>query len=310
MLALRRPFGHTGLDVTALGFGAAPVGLLHIEQQRIATILNQLLDDGVNFIDTAATYAGSEEAIGKAISHRRDEYVLVSKCGYPTEKLSGEPWTEKLITATIDQSLRRLKTDRIDVMLLHTCDLETFEKGEALAAVVKAREAGKVRFAGYSGDNEAAAVAAAHPDVAVIETSINITDQVNIDRVLPVTQAHNVCVIAKRPIANAAWKQLDQQPGFYKDYAKSYTERFKAMGLKLEELGLEPTADWLEVALRFTLSIPGVHTAIIGTTNPENAKRNVEIAAMPPLPGGVIKMIRDAFAKAHKASGEDWPGLT
>jgi aryl-alcohol dehydrogenase-like predicted oxidoreductase len=310
MTMQRRPFGRTGLTVSPLGFGAAPVGLLKIEQGRIATILNQLLDAGVNLIDTAANYAGSEEAIGKAISHRRKEFVLVSKCGQEFADLPGKAWSAEVITATINRSLKRLKTDRLDVMLLHSCDLETFQRGEALGALVKAREAGKIRFAGYSGDNEAVAAAAAHPEVAVVETSINITDQANIDGLLPLARKHNVGVIAKRPVANVAWKPLESQPGFYKDYAKSYHERFKAMGLKLEDLGLNPPAsDCLEVALRFTLSMDGVHTAIIGTTNPENAKRNVEVAEMPPLSTETIRKIREAFAAAEKKSGEKWPGL-
>ena len=71
----------------------------------------------------------------------------------------------------------------VDVMLLHSCDLATLQKGEALGALVKARDAGKIRFAGYSGDNEAAAWAAAHPDIAVLETSISIADQRNICRI-------------------------------------------------------------------------------------------------------------------------------
>jgi aryl-alcohol dehydrogenase-like predicted oxidoreductase len=306
----RRRFGKTGLEVSVLGFGAAPVGYLQIEQDRISRILNQLLDDGANLIDTAAIYEGSEEAIGQAISHRRDEYVLVSKCGPEFPDLPGKWWSEQLLLATIDRSLKRLKTDHIDVMLLHSCDLETFQRGEALGALIKAREAGKIRFAGYSGDNEAAAAAAAHPEVAVIETSINITDQCNIDAVLPAARQHNVGVIAKRPIANVAWKPLESQRGLYKDYAKSYHERFKAMGLKLEDLALDTDADWAEVALRFTLAQDGVHSAIIGTTNPDNAKRNVEIAKMPPLPEAAIRQIREAFAAAEMKSGAKWPGLT
>src|SRR5208282_5869656 len=104
------------------------------------------------------------------------------------DDLRAEPWSPDLISQTIDRSLRLLKTDVLDVMLLHSCDLETLKKGDALGALVQARAAGKIRFAGYSGDNDAAAYAAAHPDVAVIETSINLVDQANLDLVLPVAQ--------------------------------------------------------------------------------------------------------------------------
>src|SRR5215212_523907 len=75
------PFGRTGLDVSVLGYGAAPIGYLATEQEKVTRILNLLLDQGVNLIDTAASYKGSEEMIAKAIGHRRSEFVLVSKCG-------------------------------------------------------------------------------------------------------------------------------------------------------------------------------------------------------------------------------------
>src|SRR3954452_14270988 len=158
-------FGRTGLQVSALGFGAAPIGYLKTDQDRIATILNLLLDQGVNLIDTAASYKGSEEAIGASIGGRRDEYVLVSKCGSEVPQAKGKAWSAELVTNTVDVSLKRLRTDRLDVMLLHSCDLQTLQKGEALRALVKAREAGKIRFAGYSGDNETAAWAAAQADI-------------------------------------------------------------------------------------------------------------------------------------------------
>lgn len=307
---VKRTLGRTGLEVSTLGFGAAPIGLLETEQQRVAGILNTLLDEGVNLIDTAASYAGSEEAIGKAVGHRRDEYVLVSKCGQEFDDLPGEKWSEQVILATVDRALKRLQTDYLDVMLLHSCSLATFQRGEAIGALAKAREAGKIRFAGYSGDNEAVAVAAQHPEVAVVETSINITDQANISGLLPVARQNNVGVIAKRPIANAAWKALSDQPGFYSDYAKTYHERFKAMGLTLEDLGVGGDEDWASVALRFTLSQPGVHTAIIGTTNPDNARRNIEAAGRGPLPDEALQKITEAYARAEKESGKNWEAQT
>ncbi|BCM93781.1 aldo-keto reductase YhdN [Abditibacteriota bacterium] len=304
-------FGKTGLSVSTLGFGAAPIGLLKTEQERVASILNLLLDLGVNLIDTAAAYAGSEEALGKAIGPRRDEYILVSKCGQKFDDLPGEAWSPEVITATIDRALRRLQTDHLDVMLLHSCGMEVLQKGEALKALVQAREAGKIRFAGYSGDNENVAYAATLPDVEVIETSINFVDQANIESLLPLTLKNGIGVIAKRPVANAAWKPLDDQPGLYKDYARTYHERFLAMGIRLEDLGLdEETTDWAQVALRFTLSQPGVHTAIIGTTNPDNARSNVDIANQGPLPEETLQKMRDAFLNAEGKSGETWKAQT
>jgi aryl-alcohol dehydrogenase-like predicted oxidoreductase len=303
----QRTFGKTGFQVSVLGFGAAPAAYLKADRDRITTMLNDLIDKGMNFIDTAASYPGSEEFLGEAISHRRKDFVLVSKCGTKQPGLEGENWSADLIKRSVERSLRSLKTDHLDVLLLHSCDLATLKKGEALGALVEARKAGKIKFAGYSGDNEAAAYAADLPDVAVIETSINITDQRNIDVVLPKTQKNNIGVIAKRPIANAAWKPIGNQPGMYQNYAKEYTNRFEKMGLKATDLGFTDN-DWPEIALRFTLSQPGLHTAIIGTTNPANAQSNVEAASKGPLKPETIQKIREAFREADPSGS--WTGQT
>ena len=304
----RRPFGKTGLEVSPLGFGGAPIGFLETERERVAGVLNLLLDHGVNLIDTAAMYRGSEALIGDTIGDRRDDFVLVSKCGHKIDGVDFEAWTPELITASINRSLEQLKTEVIDVMLLHSCDIDTLKKGEALDTLLKAKRAGKIRFAGYSGDNEAAAYAAGLEGVSVIQTSINICDQRNIDAVLPETRDHDLGVMVKRPIANAAWKKLDDQPGMYKNYASEYTKRFAEMGLNPKKLGFEGPKDWPEIALRFTLSTPGVHTAIIGTTNPDNALANIRAAAKGQLPVEAYAAIRGAFSKADPEG--KWTGQT
>ena len=174
---------------------------------------------------------------------------------------------------------------------------------------MKARDAGKVRFVGYSGDNEAAAYAAALPDVAVVQTSISIADQANIDRVLPAARKHRTSASwpsARSPTPRG--RTCRDQPGMYKSYAAPYTDRLAKMRLDPAALGFSgaPESAWPELALRFTLSQGGVHTAIIGTTNPENAKANLAAAEKGPLPPEVVKQIRDAFRAADPKGA--WTG--
>ncbi len=306
----KRTFGKTELAVTSIGFGAGPIGYLGTDQKQVESIVNTLLDAGVNLIDTAAAYHGSEAALGKAVSHRRKEFVLVSKCGKELDDLPGKAWSAMVITATVDRSLKRLKTDHLDVMLLHSCDLEVLQRGEALGALVRARDAGKVRFLGYSGDNEEAGFAARLPEISVIETSINICDQANLRTVLPVARENNVGLIAKRPIANSAWRPAQEFLGIYEDYTKPYRERLAAMKITPQDLGFAGEADWPETALRFTLSQPGVHVAIIGTTNPLHARHNLAVAAKGPLPKSALEKLASAFTRAEAAGKQKWPGLT
>ncbi|MBB75727.1 MAG: aldo/keto reductase [Planctomycetaceae bacterium] len=307
-----RALGKTGLQTSVLGFGAAPIGVLDAPQTDIDGVLNLLLDEGVNLIDTAANYASSEEAIGKAIATRRDEYILVSKCGQAFPDLKGEAWSAEIVRNTIDRSLKRLQTDYLDVMLLHSCELEILQQGDVIAALITARDAGKIRFAGYSGDNEAVAHAAELPELAVLETSVNICDQINIDVALPRAVKADLGVLAKRPIANAAWKPLGTQPGFYSQYAREYTQRWSAMNLTARNLGFAKTADscWPEIALRFTLAQPGVHTAIIGTTRTAHATANIAAARKGPLPSPAVAAIRSAFQRAEAETSGAWRGLT
>lgn len=304
------PFGRTGFDVAPLGFGAAPAAFLKPERDRAVQVINLLLDNGVNLIDTAAMYPGSEEFLGQNFAHRRNDFLLVTKCGTKIPESTAQAWTKELITETVDRALRLLRTDHLDVMLLHSCDLATLQKGDAWGALQEAQRAGKTRFIGYSGDNEAADFATTLPGMSVIQTSVSIVDQANIDRVLPKTREKNIAVLAKRPVANAAWKDPATLSGIYVNYVKPYIERFNAMGLSHRDLGFSGTPDeaWPEIALRFTLAQPGVNCAIIGTTSPDNARRNLALAAKGPLDARLVQLIREAFRKSDP--GGKWPGLT
>jgi len=303
-----RKLGRTGLDVSPLGFGSAPAAFLKIELEAAAKLVNDLLDRGLNVIDTAAAYPGSEAFIGEYLASRRDQYVLVSKCGnVKVPGVDAPTWSAALVEASIERSLREMKTDRVDVMLLHSCDLDTLKKGEAIGALLKAKAAGKVRHVGYSGDNEAAAAAAAMPEIEVIETSINYVDQANIDALLPVARAHDVGIIAKRPIANAAWRGSEGRAGIYVNYTKEYLRRHEQMKLDATTLGFA-AADWPDVALGFTLSFPEVSTAIVGTTNPANAMRNLDAAARGGLDPAIVEKLRAAFEAAPESA--TWTGQT
>jgi aryl-alcohol dehydrogenase-like predicted oxidoreductase len=306
----KQKFGNTGMMVSPLGYGAAEVAYLKTDESESASMIEALLDAGLNVLDTAASYPGSEEFIGKRLSHRRSDYVLISKLGQKIPESDAEDWSGRLVLDSIERSLRLLKTDRIDAMLLHSCNRSILEKGEAVDALDKARAAGKIRFAGYSGDNDAAAYAATLNSISVIETSISIVDQINIDLVLPKALQRGVGVIAKRPIANAAWKQLAQQPGMYQSYAKVYTDRFPQLKLSPSDLGFDgaPEKAWPEIAIRFTLSQPGVHTAIIGTTRHEHALSNISHAAKGPLSPDVVEKIRSAYKRADP--NRQWRGQT
>lgn len=301
----KRLLGKTGLQVTPLGFGTAELGFLDIGQSTCDQVLNGVLDTGITLIDTAECYKAAEEKVGTAISHRRREYVLVTKCGHRVEDNEPPEWSPEGITNSAERSLRRLKTDHVDVLLLHSCPVSDLKRDELIQALLKIKEGGLARFVGYSGDNEDLEYAIQMGVFDCIETSLSICDQINLDGTLVRASAANLGVLIKRPLANSIWRDMTQYGSFYADYTAPYTQRFKAMGLTTQDLGFE--GDWLELALRFTLYQPGVHAAIPGGKNLDHIRSNVALAEKGALPEGVVEGIRKAW-KGHNDGS--WKGET
>jgi aryl-alcohol dehydrogenase-like predicted oxidoreductase len=288
-----RPFGRTGLTVSALGLGGGQIGEADITDDVAERVLHGALDLGVTLIDTAHGYGTSEERIGRFLHGRRDGFVLTTKGGAGVD---GHPdWSPAALTATIEESLRRTRSERIDVFFLHSCPVAVLERGDLQDVLDEAVAAGKVGVAGYSGDNAALAFAADSGRFGAIETSINLVDQRNLHDV--VRHHPELGIIAKRPIANAPWRFSERPVGHY---AELYWERFGA-------LDLDPGAlDWSELALRFSAFAPGVDCAITGTADLDHLRRNVDAASLGALPPGVLAAIAAAWGRA----GADWPAST
>src|ERR1700683_4286484 len=143
------------MTVSVIAFGAGEIGYEQTAPEVVARLLGSALDRGLNLIDTAECYMASEELIGAAIGHRRDDYYLMSKCGHATD-LPFPNWDPALIPISVERSLQRLRTDHLDVIHLHSCSLEVLRQGDVIAALQKVRDAGKTRYLGYSGDDDAA----------------------------------------------------------------------------------------------------------------------------------------------------------
>src|SRR5437762_11656873 len=111
----RRTFGKTGLLVSSVGFGGAEIGFGRAEAATVAELLNSALDAGLNVIDTAECYHSSEELIGQTVSDRRKEFYLFTKCGHPHGFGERADWSKDSILESIQRSLGRLKTDKIDI---------------------------------------------------------------------------------------------------------------------------------------------------------------------------------------------------
>lgn len=293
----RRTLGRTGLDVSILGFGGAEIGYEGAALADVERLLGSALDAGLNTIDTAECYSSSEELIGQAVSKRRGDFHLFTKCGHAAG-FDLPDWDPKLLEQSIDRSLQRLQVEHVDLVQLHSCGEDLLRQGDVIAVLQKARDAGKTRFIGYSGDNEAAVYAIECGAFDTLQTSVNIADQLCITQTLPRAKEANMGVIAKRPIANAVWKSGDEKPD--NGYVHTYWERLQKLGYDF--LQGDKAA---ETALRFTLSQPGVCTAIVGTTKPERWQQNAALLDDGPLPQDQIDAIRHTWQEISETS---WTG--
>src|SRR5436309_12537520 len=256
----RRRLGRTGMIASVLGFGGAEIGYDRVAVRTVERLLGSALDAGLNVIDTAECYEDGETLIGKAVGARRREFYLFTKCGHPRGWSRGD-WRPASLLASIERSLKRLHTEYLDLIQLHSCELGDLETGDAIDALERAREGGLARYIGYSGDGAAARYAVESGRFDTLQTSVSIADQEAIDLTLPLARARRIGVIAKRPIANVAWT-YDKKPS--ESYYQTYWSRLRKLDYEFLRSG-----DAVATALRFTLSVPGVHTAIVGTTKPE-----------------------------------------
>ena len=288
----KRQFGNTDMQVTVLGLGGAEIGFNGVDQSIVTPMLNEALDNGMNIIDTGECYKDSEEKIGIAVGHRRDEYHLFTKCGH-TSGMEGQDWEPDMLRRQIDRSLQRLQTDRIDLMQLHSCSIEILNRGEAIQVVQEAKQAGKVRYIGYSGDSLECKHAIELNAFDAIQTSCNIADQECIDLTLPLAKARNMGVIAKRPVANVAWKNKSAEEA---GYGGTYWTRLQQLKFVFPDL--------FDLALRFTLS-QDVHVAIVGASKPERWTTNSLIAMKGNLDTMTIDEVRNRWKDIAQP---DWTG--
>jgi len=294
-------FGKTDLQVSRLGVGLSEIGHNYARNadERAEEVLNVALDSGVNFLDTAACYGNTEQLIGRKIANRRDEIVLSTKAGHVTGEYSGQPWTARTIRDSIERSLMRMHTDHIDIVHLHSCSLEILKEGEVIRALQDAKQAGKTRYIGYSGDNESAHWAVESGLFDSLQTSFNLVDQrARTSQLFSQARKQGMGIIAKRPIANTAWG-ADRTPS---TYASEYYRRARIMS----EPGPVPDApdDPTLLAFGFVLAHPVIDTAIVGTSDPDHMRKNLEWFYNDlPIDAAAVDELHQRFEQF----GADWP---
>jgi aryl-alcohol dehydrogenase-like predicted oxidoreductase len=247
-----RPLGDTGLDVSAIGFGSFkigrnqgikyPTGYELPSGDECARLLDGILALGINLIDTAPAYGEAEVRIGNHLASRRDEFVLSSKVGERfIDGVSHYEFGSRAVRESVEESLRRLQTDHLDLLLIHSDgnDLRILQETDTVDALLSLKEQGKTRSVGLSGKTvEGAAAALDWADVLMVEFHLQDTSHRDVMR-----QAHErgIGVLVKKGLAAGH---------------------------------LDPAE-----AIRFVLSEPSVDSLVLGGLNLEHFRANCRIAS-------------------------------
>jgi aryl-alcohol dehydrogenase-like predicted oxidoreductase len=296
-----RALGRTGADVTILSYGAMelrgqPRGP-EIADEDAGRLLNAVLDGGINLIDTSPDYGRSEELMGTYIARRRDEYFLASKCGCPMELPADTPppyphdYSPGNVRANVEQSLRRLRTDRLDLVQVHMSPSRaTLAENSTVETLKDLQAEGKLRFIGMSGilPNLPDHLAMGVFDVFQIPYSAVQRDH---EELITEAADQGAGTFIRGGAARGAasedknWRvsPLTQDPGVGQ-------RNWETSGVTdlLAEAGMSN----MEFVLRFTLSHPGLSTTIVGTSSPAHLAGNLAIAAKGPLPADLYEQAR------------------
>jgi len=290
--------GRTGLSVTRLGFGAMEIrgsriwGGRPVTEDQAKTILNAVLDSGINFIDTANDYGRSEEFIGKFISKRRSEYFLATKCGckvtYRDENSDDTPhvWTRENLFRGLHESLERMKTDYVDIMQLHNPPVEDCEKGDLVAVLADMKKQGKVRFTSISTTLPHLPTYIQWGSFDTFQIPYSALERTHEDWITRAAEA-GIGIIIRGGVAKGEEGVGLGRPDRW--------QKFK--DARLDDL-LDPGESRTSFLLRYTLAHPHADTIIVGTLYPDHLAENVAAVEKGPLPNEVYAEAKRRLAQA------------
>jgi aryl-alcohol dehydrogenase-like predicted oxidoreductase len=314
-----RILGKTGLRVSEIGFGSWGISGMDwgaTDDEVSIRAIQQAIDLGVNFIDTADVYGNghSEELVARALKGRREGIIVATKAGndfYQRERKSGDyavpNFDPEYLAFAVEQSLRRLQTDRLDILQLHGPSLELIRQGDCIEALERLKREGKIRFGGVSyrsfkDDEGVASIETGRIDV--LQVRYNLLEQEPAKQVLPLAKKHNVGIIVRIPILfGVLTGKFTRETRFPPEDHRSrhlqgellarYIDQFEKLGFLKE--GKKDT--WAQIALRFILSHHAVSTVIPGGKTPQQVSDNCAASDLGPLPKSDLERIQSLYER-------------
>lgn len=314
-------FGATDLTVSEIGFGCARLGGIFQSSTRADMVrtLHHAFDQGITFYDTADMYCQgeSEKLLGEAFRGRRDKVIIASKVGYclPTQRRVAarikpllRPVIQRLglkrhylpsgirgslsqdfspgyITKAAEQSLKRLRTDYLDLYQLHSPPASTLESGEWLSALEKLKGQGKIRYYGVSCETTQDALRCLrYAGVSSLQVRLNLLDQSALDEVVPRAAAQGIAIIARECLAgNLLARPIDalNLEEMIPDEVERATRHSQIMSY--HQIAEEHARSLTEMALQFLLNLDGISTTLLGMRTDAHLTSNMQHLAAPRL---------------------------
>jgi aryl-alcohol dehydrogenase-like predicted oxidoreductase len=292
----RRRLGGSGLEITPVGIGTAPIGSGHDwvawwgpqDEADSLRAIHTALDLGVNWIDTAPFYGWgrAEDIVGRALEGRREGVYIFTKCGTVPDVERGDRMDLRpdTIGRDVEESLRRLRTDRIDLLQLHDVD-PNMPIEESWGEVQRLIDEGKVRHGGIS-NHPAAAVerALAVAPVAALQYQYSLLHREPEQDILPLARKHGIGVLTWAPLASGFLADSFDPATLDRDDFRR-THRFAELDLEpvraaLRDVGARHGKSAAQIALAWVVHQPGVTGAIVGIRNEEEARQLSDVAEL------------------------------
>ncbi len=314
-----RMLGRTGMKVSEVSFGAWAIGSAWgpVDDAESLAALNRAVDLGVNFIDTADVYGDgkSERLIARLRKERPEEIHVATKAGRKLTPHVAEKYTPLAIKRFVEDSLRNLKMEALDLLQLHCPPAQVFYTPEVFEGLDQLVKAGKVKHYGVSVEKvEEALKAIEYPGVETVQIIFNIFRQRPAELFFREAKARKVGIIVRVPLASGLLTgKMNRQTKFARDDHRLFNRKGQAFdrgetfaGVDFEK-GLRAVEELKRIiphgmtmsqfALRWILMHDAVSCTIPGAKKPAQVEDNCRASGFPRIPGAVMRQVRSIYEK-------------
>ena len=299
-----RTLGKTGLQVSELSMGGLFVASFAAEREEARRAVRRALELGVNYIDTAPSYHNSEEVLGYALEGVAQPYILSTKLGGRPQPFN--PQDKDALRRSVEESLRLLKRDTIDILMIHEpdrpgqydwfTDHQNFH-GPVCDLLDELKAEGIVRFTGLGGTTAYEMphiIATGRYDVVLTAFNYSLLWQEAAIEVIPAAKKQGMGIIIGSPLQQGALaRRYDDEINHGARWLSSPRRaQYKALYAFLDEIGMALP----ELALRFVISNPDISTVLMGARSVAEVEANVRAVEAGPLPAEILARIREIAA--------------